>query len=45
MEVPYLVNGFCWAANKLRKYEDVKICVLYNPNGAMRSTVYVFAGF
>ena len=33
---------------KLRKYENMKMYVLYNPNGAMRSMRYVlddFAGF
>ena len=29
----------------LRKYEIVKIVMLYNPNGAMRSIMYVFDDF
>ena len=30
---------------KLRKYENVKIVILYNPNGAMRSIIYVLDDF
>ena len=44
MEVEVRLVGF----KKLRKYENIKITVSVNPNGTMRSIMYVlddFAGF
>ena len=44
-------RSYTWALvgfNKLRKYENMKISVSVNPNGVMRSIMYVlddFAGF
>ena len=44
MGVQMLGHGIS-GIQKLRKYEDMKISVSVNPNGAMRSIMYVWDDF